>query len=152
VEVFRLCRENFSKELTGKGAAIKGGRWNSPGVELIYTSANRSLAMAEVFVHLSLGTLPDDFVMVVISIPDDITVIKLAEEDLPAGWNSFPYLVSTQYIGDKLVIGNKYCILQVPSAVTKGDFNYLINPHHRDFSGVIIVSAERFPFDKRIFR
>jgi RES domain-containing protein len=46
MELFRLCREKYIKPLSGKGAAIKGARWNSVGVELIYTASNRSLAMA----------------------------------------------------------------------------------------------------------
>ncbi|MBA2407387.1 MAG: RES family NAD+ phosphorylase, partial [Chitinophagales bacterium] len=57
MEVYRLSRQKFAGSLSGKGAAIKGARWNSAGVELIYTSANRSLAMAEIAVHFSLATL-----------------------------------------------------------------------------------------------
>ena len=54
MEVFRLTRSKFSNILSGKGAAEKGARWNSMGMELIYTAANRSLAMAEVAVHFTL--------------------------------------------------------------------------------------------------
>ena len=43
-----LAREKFAGSLSGKGAAISGARWNSVGIEMIYTAANRSLAMAEV--------------------------------------------------------------------------------------------------------
>ena len=46
MEVFRLTRTKFYTSLSGKGAAEKGARWNSIGLELIYTAANRSLAMA----------------------------------------------------------------------------------------------------------
>ena len=78
MEVFRLTREKFSKELSGKGAALKGARWNSIGVELIYTALNRSLAMAEVAVHFTLATLPSDYMMVTISkLTDQILLILL---------------------------------------------------------------------------
>jgi len=53
VEVYRLSRGKYARPLSGKGASIYGARWNSPGIELIYTAANRSLAMAEVFVHFT---------------------------------------------------------------------------------------------------
>ena len=56
MEVYRLTRQKFASRLSGKGAAIKGARWNSPGVEIVYTAVNRSLAMAEVAVHFTLAT------------------------------------------------------------------------------------------------
>ena len=152
MEVFRLCREQHSGVLSGKGAALKGARWNSPGTEMIYTSANRSLAMAEVAVHLTLATIPVDYMMMVIEIPDAIKIKNLDELKLPAGWNSFPPSLAVQRIGDEFIHENKCCVLRVPSAVTKGDYNYLINPHHPDFGKINIVSTEKFPFDRRIFR
>ena len=152
MEAFRLSREKFSDVLTGKGAALKGARWNSIGVELIYCAANRSLAMAEVAVHLSLASLPDDYVMLTIFIPDDISIKKLKESDLPQDWNLFPHPNSTQAIGDRFVIAHEYCVMQIPSVVTKGDFNLLINPHHPEFSKIKIIDKAKFPFDRRIFK
>lgn len=152
MEVFRLSREKFASTLSGKGAALKGARWNSIGIELIYCASNRSLAMAEVAVHFTLATLPGDYVMMTILIPDELLVKKLSPSDLPNEWNAFPHPASTQVIGDMFVSGNQYCILQVPSVVTQGDYNILINPNHPDFSRIKIVKTEKFPFDKRIFR
>jgi len=51
MEVFRLSRAKYADQLSGYGAALKGARWNSRGVEMIYAAENRSLAMAEVLVH-----------------------------------------------------------------------------------------------------
>ncbi len=151
MEVYRLARQKFAS-LTGKGAALKGARWNSVGVELIYTAANRSLAMAEVAVHLTLATLPDDYVMMSIFVPDDISLQKINIADLPTNWNNFPYLTSTQIIGDSFAADNKHCLLQIPSSVTSGDFNFLINPRHEEFHTIKMIEIVKFPFDKRIFR
>jgi len=151
MQVYLLSRKIYSKTLSGKGAAVKGARWNSPGIEMIYTAANRSLAMAEVAVHLSLATLPSDFMMVTIHIPEKVRVLSISEERLPMGWNDFPHPATTQAIGDKFIVENKFCVLQIPSAVTKGDFNFLINPLHKDFALVKIVAIEIFPFDTRLF-
>lgn len=74
------------------------------------------------------------------------------ESALPKDWNTFPHPASTQAIGDKFVLANKYCVMQIPSAVTQGDYNILINPNHIDFSKIKIISTSKFPFDKRIFR
>ena len=130
---------------------MKGARWNSMGVELIYCASNHSLAMAEVAVHFSLATLPIDYVMITIFIPDDILIQKLNQSDLPTDWNAFPHPASTQAIGNMFVSTNKYCVLQIPSVVTQGDFNILINPNHLDFSRIKIIKTEKFPLDNRIF-
>ncbi len=152
MEVFRLSRKKFARPLSGKGAALKGARWNSVGTEMIYCASNRSLAMAEVAVHLTLATLPDDYTMMHLNIPDDIAIKKINVRDLPENWNAFPHQGTTQAIGDRFIFENKYCILQIPSAVTQGDHNFLINPNHLEFPKIKIISISRFPFDKRIFK
>ncbi|MBK8442962.1 MAG: RES family NAD+ phosphorylase [Sphingobacteriales bacterium] len=151
MEVFRLAQEKYATPLSGKGAAIKGARWNPIGVELIYTAQNRSLAMAEVAVHFTLATLPEDYMMITINIPDEIEINELTETGLPMNWKEFPHPISTQKIGNDFVAENKYCVLKIPSVVTKGDFNLLINPNHKDFNKISITKIEKFPFDKRIF-
>ncbi len=152
MEAYRLSKEIYASILSGKGSAIKGARWNSIGVEIIYTAINRSLAMAEVAVHFSLATLPNDYMMVTINIPDKISIKKLETKDLPNDWNSFPHPSTTQAIGDRFIADNKFCVLQIPSAVTQGDYNLLINPRHPEFKKIKIIKIESFPFDKRIFR
>lgn len=152
MEVFRLAREKYSSVLSGVGAAKKGARWNSMGVELIYTASNRSLAMAEVAVHFTLATLPKDYLMMTIFIPDNIPFTRVNQTELPEDWNLFPHPKSTQKIGDSFLRESKYCILQIPSAVTHGDFNLLINSYHPEFPNIKIVSLDKFPFDNRIFK
>ena len=150
--VFRLVREKFSHSLSGKGAALRGARWNSAGVELIYTAGNRSLAMAEVAVHLSLASLPSDYLMMSVRIPDDLEIASLTVGELPDNWNTFPHPLSTRRIGDAFVLEAERVVLKIPSAVTPGDFNYLINPKHPDFPRITVESLERFPLDRRLFK
>lgn len=138
--------------LSGKGAALKGGRWNSAGTELIYTAANRSLAMAEVAVHLTLATLPKDYVMLTLSIPSKVSRFQLSEEMLPSQWREFPSPAATQTVGDRFVKDNKYCLLIIPSAITRGDFNILINPNHAHFKQIEVKEVVDFPIDKRMVR
>jgi RES domain-containing protein len=150
MRVFRLIRKKYGIELSGKGAAISNNRWNSKGTELIYCADSRALAMAEVAVHLSLSILPKDYVMVEIDIPSYISIVTLSKEDLPANWSNFPHILDTQQIGDVFVAERKNCVLKVLSAVVPGDFNFLVNPHHPDFSAIRIVGQEDFPFDHRL--
>lgn len=152
MDVFRLTQSKHGKTLSGKGAALGGGRWNSPGTEMIYTAANRSLAMAEVAVHFSLATLPTGYMMMKIHIPDTIPFAQVDIENLPRDWNVFPPLKATQRIGDLFIQEAKDCLLKVPSAVTSGDFNFLINPFHSEFKKIKIVTYVPFTFDKRLFK
>jgi RES domain-containing protein len=152
MRVFRLLRKKYPIELSGKGAAMSGNRWNSKGTEIVYCAESRALAMAEVAVHLSLTSLPDDFVMVEIDIPSDVSVISFPLDELPENWNSFPHLLHTQKIGDDFASLRESCVLKVPSAVVPGDFNILINPHHPEVASIKIVDQVDFPFDKRIFK
>ncbi len=151
LQVYRLSRKKYASELSGIGASKSGNRWNSKGTEIIYCANSRALAMAEVSVHLSLITLPKDFVMLEINIPKSIAIQNINNKDLPENWNDFPHTNKTQKMGDVFIYSSKKCILKVPSAVVKGDFNYLINPHHKDFKKIKIVNFYKFPFNRRLF-
>lgn len=152
MQVFRLARKKYPIELSGKGASLTGARWNSKGTEIIYCAQSRALAMAEVAVHLSLAILPSDFVMLTIEIPEAIFVEILNPLLLKEDWNVFPGTFETPFLGDDFVKRNQNAVLKVPSAVVQGDFNFLINPHHKDFAAIQIVAQIDFPFDKRIFK
>jgi RES domain-containing protein len=152
MEVYRLVNKKFTIELSGIGASITGARWNSKGIEIVYTSQSRALAMAEVAVHLTLATIPKGFCMLTIFIPDYLFVENLDINQLKKGWNSFPENSETQKMGDLFIRNKKNCVLKVPSAVVQGDFNFLINPYHIDFEKIKIINQEDFPFDKRIFK
>jgi len=152
MRVYRLSKRKYSKELNGKGAAKSGNRWNSKGTEIIYTAESRALAMAEVAVHLTIATLPRDYVMIEIEIPNSIKVKELDLKVLDEDWNNHPPNLITQKIGDDFIDSLDGCLLKVPSAVVQGDFNYLINPYHSDFKKIKIIEITDFPFDKRIFK
>jgi RES domain-containing protein len=152
MELYRLSRERYATDLSGKGAALHGARWNTAGVRLLYTALNRSLAMAEVAVHFTLATLPPDYMMATLFVPDDLEMPTLDAAGLPDDWQTFPHPASTQKIGNLFIAKAETCLLKVPSAVTKGDFNVLINPQHKDAALVKILSIETFPFDRRLFK
>ncbi|MEX0771858.1 MAG: RES family NAD+ phosphorylase [Balneolales bacterium] len=151
MELFRISRTKYGSELTGKGAALKGARWNSVGVEVIYTATNRSLAMAEVAVHIPVSMMPDDSEMLTLYVPDDLTMTQITPDQLKSGWNMHPPLKFTQLIGDQFILNREFCLMKVPSAVTKGDYNMMINPHHPEFQQINIVHTEEFMFDRRLF-
>jgi len=67
------------RALDGEGARIYGGRWNSPGVPVVYTATHLSLALLEQLVHVDPEDLPDAFRAFVIDLPDDIVTEVVAQ-------------------------------------------------------------------------
>jgi RES domain-containing protein len=150
--VYRLCKEAYTKDLSGRGAEINGGRWNNKGVPVLYTACSRALAVLEVAVHIPFGIIPKDYFMTLIDVPDSISIVKIDITSLPYNWNRNPLVKATQYLGDDFLNDITNLIIRVPSATVSGDFNYLINPRHPDFQLIKIISAEPFEFDSRLFK
>lgn len=150
--VFRLYKGKHKNDLSGKGAEISGGRWNSKGVAMVYTSDSRALCMAEIAVHAPLGIIPNDYWIMEIEIPDNIKIQDVDPSSLSNDWKNFPHPHSTQVIGDKFISEGNFLVLKVPSAVVQDDFNYLVNPGHKSFSKILVKSTELFEFDERLFR
>jgi RES domain-containing protein len=150
--VYRLCRQAYANDLSGRGAEISGGRWNSKGVAALYTSASRALCAIEIVVHVPAGIIPKDYFMVSISIPDNETIDTINIKSLPSNWNNNPISGSTQRIGNAFLTEQKALVLKVPSAIIKDEWNYVINPMHPGFKNVKIVNTELFTFDTRLFR
>ncbi len=149
--VFRLSKGRYAYDLSGRGAELAGGRWNSKGIPIVYTSESIALCTVEVAVHMPLGIVPIDYQLISIKIPASISIQEIKEESLLQDWKSFPHTNSTQEIGDHFVIAGKAAVLKVPSATVQGNCNYLLNPRHRDFQKISIVNVEPFEFDKRLF-
>ena len=149
--VYRLSRKLYAHDLSGKGAELAGGRWNSKGTAVLYTSESIALCAVEIAVHMPLGIVPKDYQLVTIELPDDAPIGEVHEKHLPASWKSFPHSNDTQKLGDNYVADGTNLILKVPSATVQGTFNYLINPRHPAFHKVSIVKTEAFAFDKRLF-
>lgn len=148
--VFRLCKKQFCNDLSGAGSFKHGGRWNSKGKSLVYCGETRALCTTEIAVHSPYGNTPDDYYLIHIEIPDD-SILEVQQQQLPEGWNFFPHQDTTQHLGDLFITQSEYLVLKVPSATVQGEHNFLINPHHRFFTKVVIRHSEAFTFDNRLF-
>lgn len=149
--VFRLSKLQYANDLTGRGAEKAGGRWNSKGTAVVYTGESRALCTTEIAVHTPLGNIPLDYVIVALDIPNTVAIQEVKTNELPADWKSIPHSHSTQEIGDTFVSDGKFAVLKVPSAVVQGEYNYILNPMHKDFKKIKIKLTEPFDFDERLF-
>jgi RES domain-containing protein len=147
--VWRIVKERYaSTACSGEGAARTGGRWNSRGVWLIYTSGSQSLCALETLVHLN-PPIPFRYVAIPIGVPDRL-VEDLDPASLPADWREEPPPPSCQAVGDTWVRNGRSAVLKVPSVIVPSEANYLLNPTHPDFRKISIGRPEPFVFDPRL--
>lgn len=126
-----------------------GGRWNSPGTPIIYTSATASLAVLEVFANVQRSDLLAAFMLVECEF-DERLVTRVSIADLPANWWGSPASPELQAIGDRWAVERASAVLQVPSAIIERENNYLLNPLHDDFRRVRLSRPEPFRIDLRL--
>jgi RES domain-containing protein len=132
----------------GEGAWLFGGRWNSRGTRMIYTSATLSLAALKNLVHL---TPPVFFKYAAIPVEFDEALIEtLPASALPVDWTAEPPSPSTQLIGDRWVKEARSAVLKIPSVIIHSEPNYLLNPAHRTFKKIRLGKAIPFAFDPRL--
>jgi RES domain-containing protein len=146
-EAWRIVKTSHAASaFSGHGAAAFGGRWNSPGVKIIYASATKSLATLENLVHLN-PKVVFKYVSFRVEFEDSLAEKLMAP---PTDWTSEPPSTSTQKIGDAWVHSNRSAILIVPSIIVPGELNFLLNPVHPDFKKIRIGKPEAFTFDPRL--
>lgn len=147
---FRIAKARHARNaFDGKGARRYGGRWNSPGTPLVYTSATRALAALELLVHLQASELLTGYVLVEATF-DAALVERLGPVRLPRDWKAFPSPAVLQEIGDRWAAERRSAVLEVPSAVVPAESNFLLNPRHPDFTKISVGRSGRFAFDPRL--
>lgn len=133
----------------GESARSYGGRWNSAGTPVVYTSQSASLAALELLVHIQQSALLQSYSSIPVSFGDRL-VEALDPARLPARWRDYPAPAALQSIGDQWAAGRRSAVLRVPSAVVPIEFNFLLNPRHPDFAKIEIGAARAFRFDPRL--
>jgi RES domain-containing protein len=137
------------KIFDGHGAALTGGRWNSPGRRIIYAAETYAGAMLEVLVHANIGKLPKTHSWIEILIGKGLRI----EEVLPAaipGWDAPDQRASRRY-GDRWYDEGRTAVLIVPSIVTRPERNIAINQEHPEFRRIRATVPKPVIWDERLF-
>jgi len=136
----------------GTGAALVGGRWNSPGRPAIYGALNYACAMLETLAHAGIGRVPGTQQFVIAEVPDDNALIERhGPASLPAGWDAEDSRVARVF-GDDWLASRRTLVLVVPSVVARLEYNAVINPAHPDFSRLRVSVPAPVVWDQRLFR
>jgi RES domain-containing protein len=132
------------------GASLVGGRWNSPGLGVIYASRSYAGAMLECLAHAGIGRVPRSHVAVEIAIAAAASVEHHGESGLPVGWDHADLRVARAF-GDSWIRERRTAVLLVPSVVARREVNVLLNPRHADFRKIVAASLEPVLWDTRLF-
>lgn len=127
--------------MSGEGARIAGGRWNSKGLRAVYAASSLSLAAIEILVHVPVARILAGYVQLRIDVPDavllDLNSTGMAGEGM-------------RLAGDQFLRDRKAVALRVPSSVIPTEYNIVINPGHEEFKLVSWENIEPFQFDSRL--
>jgi RES domain-containing protein len=132
------------------GASLVGGRWNSPGLGVIYASRSYAGAMLECLAHAGIGRVPRTHVAVEIVIAATVSLDRHDETGLPDGWDHADLRVARAF-GDAWIRERRTAVLVVPSVVARREGNVLIYPQHPDFSGIVASKPEPVVWNARLF-
>ena len=151
---YRIAKRRYSLNkgmmLSGRGALLYGGRWNSPGRAIVYTSGSLALATLEIAVHLNAAAKIMAYRSMALDIPDEL-VLPMNPADLPDDWDAMQVEPgAAQSWGDAWFDEQISAVLEVPSAVIPSESNYLLNPEHPDFGEIGCGSIEKHVMDRRI--
>lgn len=145
---YRIVRPQWAKSaLSGEGARLYGGRWNSSGRRCVYAAESRSLAILELLVHLVGPARGTEWSLLTIELPDESVP---SPSHLLDGWDAMPAGSSSQFVGDAWLASEAALALRVPSVVVPEESNLLINPDAAGFDSVEIVEQRTFQLDLRL--
>ncbi|HQU57198.1 MAG: RES family NAD+ phosphorylase [Chitinophagaceae bacterium] len=150
MEVYRIAQEKYAEDLSGNGARLYGGRWNSENIFALYVSSSRSLALLETLAHAPAKMLLyKNYQLVSLQIPEE-SIESVNPESLPAQWNQADSRKITRIVGDRFLLGKNNFLLAVPSVIIPEEKNYVINPLHPLSQKIKILHKRKIDFDNRV--
>ncbi|MES2297286.1 MAG: RES family NAD+ phosphorylase [Pseudomonadota bacterium] len=154
VAVWRIAVEAPSyaaNDLSGTGAKITGGRWNSKGRPVVYCAANIALATLETVHVLHSGSLPFNRYLVRVDIPAAVWERRQRLDAPPGGWDAVPAGMGSVRAGDAWLAAAVTAVLEVPSVIVPEERVVLINPRHGDAAAIVATTLKRWTYDPRFF-
>jgi RES domain-containing protein len=149
---WRITTADYAESaFDGEGARLYGGRWNSRGVRVVYTSSTAALAALELLVRIVRDEPLRNYILFACSF-DGPLVEDADRKSLPAGWRVSPPPQTLREVGNVWIQRGSSAVLRVPSAVIETESNYLLNPEHSDFRKIQIAEPIPFSLDMRLIR
>lgn len=151
MRAWRIAKEKRATDLSGKGAAIEGGRWNDQDVPAVYMGLTPAICCLETFVHAD-GEPTFKLKITSFELPDDTSLyLDVDAATLPEGWASLPADRPSMDFGTGWLKSGSHLGLIIPSAILPLERNIVINPSHPAASQIKVVEIYDFMYDPRMF-
>ena len=174
---YRLFQARFGP-CDPTGARLRGGRWSSPGQDILYASDSLALCCLEVLVHIRDTRFVPSFEYCAINIPDDLIGVWPLQHSDPRHTAILQSPVLSQEFGDEFLQMNAnlvgavdadYVVVDgpaegsllvrgwpglpvqaVPSVVIPDSFNFLIDLNQERFRELVWNVPHVFEFEPRL--
>ena len=152
MKAWRIALRKFGRSRRTAFGGLSGfaadGRWHSAGRHLDYAADSLSLATLERVVHYKRFDALEPHVVYALDIPES-AIERITKP--PQGWDAEDPLPDAQAIGNAWRDDEKSPVLLVPSAVTPGEHNLIVNSHHPHWQwGWVTSGPHAFAFDSRL--
>jgi RES domain-containing protein len=150
MRVFRIGAAIFTRSrkeaFSGNGGLYASAGWHTAGQPIVYTAQSLSLAALEILVRLKQTNGIQPFFAYSAEVPDSLI---LKPDSYPARWKS--RIAVSRAFGDAWLEAKTTPAMLVPTIITPGEWNVLINPLHPQFSITWIVTGpDAYTFDARL--
>lgn len=144
--------EYDATDLSGGGAKVAGGRWNSKGTPVVYAATSIALATLETLARLGDNISIRNAFLVKIHVPQTVwkTRALVEAKDLPATWLAEPPGSTTIQYGDEWIAGMAEPVILVPSVIVPEEYNVLINPAHPLSKHITASVLRQYVYDPRL--
>ncbi|MGR3809723.1 RES family NAD+ phosphorylase [Jiulongibacter sp. NS-SX5] len=136
--VYRICQKAYANDLSGRGAFLHGGRWNSKGKYMLYAASTRSLALLELLVHLPIELVRmNEYHVLSIELPSlkENQILALSDKN--------------KLNGDQFLAENNLLYRRVQSVIFQEEQNIIINPLHPLADKLKIIDNQQLDIDSR---
>ena len=151
MKAFRIVLKRYGNTaraaFSGTSGYLANGRWHSKGRYLDYAAESQSLAILERLVHYKRFDALVPHVLYVVEVPDSL--IEVCTE-VPKGWDEPNISPAAQKLGNRWCDEQLSPALKMPSVVTRGESNLLLNSKHPAWKWGWVVQRTPFAFDERL--
>ena len=149
IQAFRIQKSSYNSKEFWEGTLQNSSRWNKAGTKVIYTSCNLSLATLELVVRGIKPKMLRMYSYFVFTL-DPKLILEIEADQLSSNQNKRGGEEETMDVSGQWIHEDKSPVLKVPTVITPGESNYLLNPIHADYKQVKVKGPFSLDVDKRL--
>jgi RES domain-containing protein len=151
MRLFRIVQDRIrAADLSGTGSFRYGGRWNSKGTYMLYSSETSSLAYLENIIPFDKGEMPPQLYLTELEVKQESLICTPPDAVYHKDWFKLG-LLENQLQGDQWMREKNYLGIRVRSAVNPAEYNCLLNPLYPQYYQLLkIIAITEIRVDERL--